>query len=99
MEAVFYDNNNNKIKSYSFINDRQNYIPGVQSDGTIVKYGGPGFGFSAAAGLKLAFNKFVSLDPCFYFNAGKFGLEGYKDFSYNFGVLVRIIMNDSMFSK
>lgn len=99
MEAVFYDKNNNKIKSYSFINDRQNYIPGVQSDGTIVKYGGPGFGFSAAAGLKLAFNKFVSLDPCFYFNAGKFGLEGYKDFSYNFGVLVRIIMNDSMFSK
>lgn len=99
MEAVFYDNNNNKIKSYSFINDRQNYIPGVQSDGTIVKYGGPGFGFSAAAGLKLAFNKYVSLDPCFYFNAGKFGLEGYKDFSYNFGVLVRIIMNDSMFSK
>ena len=99
MEAVFYDDNNNKLKSFSFINNLQNYVPGVQSDGSIVKYGGPGFGFSAAFGLKLAFNKLVSLDPCFYFNAGKFGLEGYKDFSYNFGVLVRIIMNDSMFSK
>lgn len=99
MEAVFYDDNKNKLKSYSFINDRQDYVPGVQSDGTIVKYGGPGFGFSASVGIKLAFNKYVSLDPCFYFNAGKFGLEGYKDFSYNFGVLVRIIMNDSMFSK
>lgn len=99
MEAVFYDENNNKLKSFSFINDRQNYVPGVQSDGTIVKYGGPGFGFSASAGIKLAFNKYVSIDPCFYFNAGKFGLEGYKDFSYNFGVLVRIVMNDSMFSK
>ncbi len=99
MEAVFYDANKNKLKSYSFINDLQNYVPGVQSDGTIVKYGGPGFGFSACAGIKLAFNKFVSIDPCFYFNAGKFGLEGYRDFSYNFGVLVRIVMNDSMFSK
>ena len=99
MDAVFYDANKNKLKSYSFINNLQNYVPGVQSDGSIVKYGGPGFGFSAAAGLKLAFNKYISLDPCFYFNAGKFGLEGYKDFSYNFGVLVRIVMNDSMFSK
>lgn len=99
MEAVFYDENNNKLKSLSFINNLQNYVPGVQSDGTIVKYGGPGFGFSASVGIKLAFNKYVSLDPCFYFNAGKFGLEGYKDFSYNFGVLVRIVMNDSMFSK
>ncbi|MBP5649761.1 MAG: hypothetical protein J6X01_01645 [Bacteroidales bacterium] len=99
MEAVFYDANKNKLKSYSFINDLQNYVPGVQSDGRIVKYGGPGFGFSATAGIKIAFNKYVSIDPCFYFNAGKFGLEGYKDFSYNFGVLVRIVMNDSMFSK
>ena len=40
-----------------------------------------------------------AINPCFYFNAGKFGLEGYRDFSYNFGVLVRIVMNDSMFSK
>ncbi|MBO4654217.1 MAG: hypothetical protein J5644_01570 [Bacteroidales bacterium] len=100
MDAVFYDDNNNKLgQPFSFINNLQNYVPGVQSDGTIVKYGGPGFGFSATVGIKLAFNQFVSLDPCFYFNAGKFGLEGYKDFSYNFGVLVRIIMNDSMFSK
>jgi hypothetical protein len=99
MEAVFYDSNKNKLKSYSFINDLQNYVPGVQSDGRIVKYGGPGFGFSATAGIKIAFNKYISIDPCFYFNAGKFGLEGYKDFSYNFGVLVRIVMNDSMFSK
>ena len=99
MDAIFYDKNKEKKFTYSFINDLQNYVPGVQSDGTIVKYGGPGFGFSACAGIKLAFNKFVSIDPCFYFNAGKFGLEGYKDFSYNFGVLVRIIMNDSMFSK
>lgn len=99
MDAIFYDDNKNKLKSYSFINNQQNYVPGVQSDGTIVKYGGPGFGFSASAGIKIAFNKYVSLDPCFYFNAGKFGLEGYKDFSYNFGVLVRLILNNTIFSK
>lgn len=100
MDAIFYDEDKKtEIYSQSFINDRQDHTPGVQSDGTIVKYGGPGFGFSASVGIKLAFNKYVSIDPCFYFNAGKFGLEGYKDFSYNFGVLVRIVMNDSMFSK
>lgn len=99
MDAVFHDEKKNPILTKSFINDKQDHTPGMQSDGTIVKYGGPGFGFSASVGIKLAFNKLVSIDPCFYFNAGKFGLEGYKDFSYNFGVSVRIIMNDSMFSK
>lgn len=99
MDAVFYDGEKNRKFKFSFINDRQDHTPGMQSDGTIVKYGGPGFGFSASVGIKLAFNKLVSIDPCFYFNVGKFGLEGYKDFSYNFGVSVRIIMNDSMFSK
>ena len=99
MDAVFYDANKNKLKSYSFINNMQDYVPGVQSDGTIVKYGGPGFGFVACAGIQIAFNKYVSLDPCFYFNAGKFGLEGYKDFSYNFGALVRLVLNNNVFSK
>lgn len=99
MDAIFYDDNKNKIKSYSFINNLQNYVPGVQSDGSIVKYGGPGFGFSASAGIKIAFNKYVSIDPCFYFNAGKFGLEGYKNFSYNFGALVRLVLNNNVFSK
>lgn len=93
MEAVFYDDNKNKILTYSILNNYQNNVPGVQSDGSTVKYGGPGFGFSACAGLKIAFNKAVSIDPNFYFSASKFGLEGYKKFSFNFGILIRFVFN------
>lgn len=94
MDAIFYDDNKNKILTYSLLNNLQNNIPGVQSDGRIVKYGGPGFGFSAAAGIKISFNSKISLDPTFYFSASKLGLPGYKDFSYNFGILIRVVMSD-----
>lgn len=94
MEAYFYDDNKNKILTFDVLNNYQQNVPGVQSDGMKVRYGGPGFGFSACAGLKIAFNKVVSIDPNFYFSASKFGLEGYKDkFSCNFGVLIRFVFN------
>lgn len=63
------------------------------------KYGGPGFGFSGAFGLKLAFNQYVSLDPAFYVAVTRLGLKGYSDFAFNYGLMVRIVMNDSFFSK
>lgn len=94
MDAIFYDDNRNKLKSYSILDTHQQYVPGIQSDGTVYKYGGPGFGFSAVAGIKICFNQLISLDPSFYFSASKFGLEGYKDFSYNFGIILRIVFSD-----
>lgn len=96
MEAIFYDEDKNARLNYSLLNTHQNYVPGVQSDGTVYKYGGAGFGFSAVAGIKIKFNEFISLDPCFYFSASHFGLEGYKNFSFNYGIMVRVVMSDHL---
>ena len=53
----------------------------------------------ASTGIKFAFSKAVSIDPCFYISFGKIGLEGYKDFHFNYGAYVRLVMSDAMFSK
>lgn len=63
------------------------------------KYGGPGFGFMGAAGIKFAFNKGVSIDPCFYISLGKVGLNGYKNFHFNYGAYVRLVMSDALFQR
>lgn len=86
----------------------ENYYPGAQEYD--ITYGGPGFGFSGAAGLKIAFNKRVSIDPTFYCYMGRTGIyqmknspnpefrEGNK-FTFNYGVLVRVVMSDFFFSR
>ena len=80
----------------------QNYVPGVDMQKFNVIYGGPGFGFSAVAGLKLVCTKVISVDPIFYLSVSKLGLKGYNDFDkhgINYGVYVRFVMNDSFFSR
>jgi hypothetical protein len=52
-----------------------------------------------AAGIKFAFNKWISVDPCFYISFGKVGLNGYKDFHFNYGAYIRIVMSDAVFQK
>lgn len=96
MDAIFYDENNNAQLTYSLLNTHQDYVPGVQSDGTVYKYGGAGFGFSTVVGIKIKFNQFISLDPCFYFSASRFGLVGYPNFSFNYGIMIRITMSDQI---
>lgn len=73
------------------------YSQGMQELDT--KYGGPGFGFMGAAGIKFAFNKGVSIDPCFYISFGKVGLNGYKNFHFNYGAYVRLVMSDALFQR
>ena len=79
----------------------EGYYPGAQSYDII--YGGPGFGFSGAAGLKIAISKSVSLDPTFYCYMGKTGLYQMKnspvptfaagnEFKFNYGFLA-IVFN------
>lgn len=90
------------------IYDNQGYYPGAQTYDYI--FGGPGFGFSGAAGLKICVGKNVSLDPTFYCYAGRTGiyqmmnspLEGYDPgnrFAFNYGVLLRVVMNDFFVSR
>lgn len=75
------------------------YVQGVDMQEIDKKYGGPGFAVMASTGIKFAFSKAVSIDPCFYISFGKIGLEGYKDFHFNYGAYVRLVMSDAMFSK
>lgn len=97
-------------KEFSLLNyyDNQGYYPDAQTYDVI--FGGPGFGFSGAAGLKIVCSKSVSVDPTFYCYAGRLGIYQLKNtpnnnvladnsFTFNWGVLVRVVMNDFFFSK
>ena len=82
-----------------------NYIPGSQDMPNYRVWAGAGYGFSFTAGLKLAVNQSVSLDPVFQLSVGSFGnnkrnLPGfYTDLCFNYMVGVRIVINDAMFFK
>ena len=97
-----------KVKSLdAIIEDREytlldyyggaSYVPGM----TTYKpnYGGPGFGVTGVIGAKLAYNKSISVDPCFYVSYGKIGLNGYKDFHLNWGAYIRLVLSDAMFQR
>ena len=86
-------------KTYNLLNvyGSSTYVAGAGMQELDTKYGGPGFGFMGAAGIKFAFNKWISIDPCFYISFGKVGLNGYKDFHFNYGAYVRLVMSDAVF--
>lgn len=88
-------------KTYNLLNvyGGSTYIAGAGMQELDTKYGGPGFGFMGAAGIKFAFNKWISVDPCFYVSFGKVGLNGYKDFHFNYGAYVRLVMSDAVFER
>ena len=88
-------------KTYNLLNvyGSSTYIAGAGMQELDTKYGGPGFGFMGAAGIKFAFNQWISVDPCFYISFGKVGLNGYKNFHFNYGAYVRIVMSDAVFQK
>lgn len=88
-------------KTYNLLNvyGGSTYIAGAGMQELDTKYGGPGFGFMGAAGIKFAFNKWISVDPCFYVSFGKVGLNDYKDFHFNYGAYVRLVMSDAVFQR
>lgn len=85
----------------------EGYYPGAQAYD--VTYGGPGFGFAGSAGLKIVVAKGVSLDPTFYFALQRLAIYQTKNgpeeyrmgnrFTPNYGVLLRVTMNDFFFSR
>ena len=103
LNAVIGDKTYNMLDPYN----GESYYPGIQAYDVV--YGGPGYGFSASAGLKLVVAKGVSLDPTFYFAAShlaiyqtKNGPDKYQTgnkFTPNYGVLVRVTMNDFFFGR
>lgn len=100
-DAVLLDKKNNPVYTQTLMDyyQGQNWAPGMQAYDVI--YGGPGFGASASVGLKLVINKFVSLDPTFYFCASRLHLEPYgnKVMSFNYGAMLRVVMNDFFFQN
>ncbi|MCR4680273.1 MAG: hypothetical protein K5636_01510 [Bacteroidales bacterium] len=106
-QAGGYDANGNEIPAPTFsllnIYDNQGYYPGAQTYDYI--FGGPGFGFSGSAGLKIVCGKNVSIDPTFYASFGRIGIYqgknvgGENRFTFNYGVMVRVVMNDFFVSE
>ena len=87
------------VKPFVELGAQFNYARVKKFDAVI--YGGPGFGFSFATGLKLVVNKYVSLDPTFYGSMSRINLQVYgeKPFTFNYGVMLRVVMNDFFFQN
>ena len=102
-DAVLLDTHNNPVYTQTLLDiyNGGNYVPGVDMQTYDVIYGGAGFGVSFAAGLKLVVNKYVSIDPTFYFCASRLHLEPYgsKVMSLNYCAMVRVVMNDFFFQN
>jgi hypothetical protein len=102
-DAVLLDARNNPVYTQTLMDiyNGGNYVPGVDMQTYNVIYGGPGFGISASVGLKFVINKYVSLDPTFYFCASRLHLEPYgnKVMSLNYGAMLRVVMNDFFFQN
>ena len=100
-DAILLDKNNTPQLTLTLMDiyGGANYVPGMQTYDVI--YGGPGFGFSFATGLKLVVNKYVSLDPTFYGSMSRINLQVYgeKPFTFNYGVMLRVVMNDFFFQN
>lgn len=110
-EAMLLNQGGKSIgREFSLLNiyENGNYSPGAQEYDII--FGGPGFGFSASAGLKIVVSRLVSLDPTFYCTAGRLGIYQLKNspeptlrqenkFTFNYGVLLRVVMNDFFISR
>ena len=76
-----------------------NWIPGTQIQEYNRRWGGPGYGFITSVGVKIVFNKYISIDPLFYLSASSINLTGYKNIALNYGVYIRLVMSDIIFLK
>lgn len=97
-EALLLDSRNNPVWSQTLLDPYggANYVPGVDMQTFDVIYGGPGFGGSFAAGLKIVVNRYVSLDPTFYGCFSHLYIKPYgeKVTTFNYGVMLRVVVND-----
>ena len=102
-DAVLLDDRNNPVYTQTLMDiyGGANYEPNIDMQTYDVIYGGPGFGISFAAGLKLVVNKFVSIDPTFYgcFDQLNLAPYGSKVMAFNYGVMLRVVMNDFFFQN
>jgi len=95
-DAILLDEHNNPALTLTLLDyyNGQSYVPGMQPQDVI--FGGPGYGGSFAAGLKIVVNKFVSIDPTFYGCISQLHLYPYgeKMMTFNYGAMLRVVVND-----
>ncbi len=97
--SAIFEENERYTYSLLDIYNGVNYVPGVQIQEYDVRYGGVGYGFTTSIGLKIAFNKNISIDPIFYLSASSINLTGYKNLGLNYGAYIRLVMSDMIFLK
>ncbi len=98
-EAVIEDTPFNLMNEYANPTN-----PGVQEMPYNNVWGGAGYGFAAAVGVKIAASPTISIDPAFYLSVNSLGhgrlLEGYnQNFVVNYAAMVRITISDAAFFK
>lgn len=102
-DAILLDKNNNEAYKHTLLDiyGGEHYVPGAQMNTYDVIYGGPGWGLSFSAGIKFVVNKNISIDPTFYGCFSQYNLKvlGDKVLSFNYGAMVRIVMNDFFFQN
>ncbi|MBR4918077.1 MAG: hypothetical protein IKZ52_02530 [Bacteroidales bacterium] len=107
-EAALLDENGKMVGStFSLLNLSGNSSYNQYDQTYDFTFGGPGFGFSGAAGLKIVCGKYVSIDPTFYCYMGRLGIyqgkpstgQGDNKFTFNYGAQIRIVMSDFFFSS
>ena len=90
----------NKIQienlTYSLIDVYLNgsYVPGMPQSTYHVQQGGIGWGASLAAGLKMIFNDYVSIDPGFRVYYQSVNLEYYENLAFSYSFFVRLSLSD-----
>jgi hypothetical protein len=87
-------------KPFSMINlYGQSYNPTIPQTQLSPKLGGVGYGFSAAAGLRISFNKWAALEPIAQFRFEKINLAGYDYMAPNYNFMLRLVLGDKFFAR
>jgi hypothetical protein len=100
---VFIENDKNYTYDFLEVARFPNYVPGYQEMPNYRVWSGPGYGASLTAGLKIAINYSVSIDPVFQLSVCSFGnsknnLPGFNtNLCFNYMVGLRIVMCDATF--
>ena len=87
---------------FSMINmygEGTSYVPGIDPMVINPYLGGIGFGFVGGLGIKLSFNKWISLEPVVQVSVEKLNLSSYGTMRPNFNFMVRLVAGDRLFEK
>ena len=77
----------------------QSYDPTIPQTEITRRMGGIGYGFSAALGLRISFNKWLAFEPVAQFRLEKINLPGYEKLRPNCNFMIRLMLGDGFFAR